>query len=59
MKVLNCLCKQCRSRRGKHALYQQQFRKARRKANERLRFALVSRSYDVDIPEKARGEYAA
>ena len=59
MKVLNCLCKQCRRRRGKHALYQQQFRKARRKANEQLRLALVYRSYDVDIPVKTRGEYAA
>jgi len=59
MKVLNCLCKQCRRRRGKHALYQQQFRKARRKANEQLRLALVSQSYDVDIPVKTRGEYAA
>lgn len=59
MKVLNCLCYQCRRARNRHAHYRQQFRKVRRQTAARLRLALTRGEYDVDVPEKAKGERAA
>jgi hypothetical protein len=59
MKVLNCNCKQCKHARGRRILYVLQRRKVRRLMQRKLQYAVVHRNYEVDLPVKHHGVYAA
>ncbi len=59
MKPLNCMCAQCKAARKRKALYLVEVRKARRITKAALSRALKQQEYDIDVPTKTRGKYAA
>jgi hypothetical protein len=59
MKPLNCMCAQCKASRRRKALYLVEVRKARRVTRAAMQRALRQREYDIDVPTKTRGKYAA
>lgn len=59
MKVLNCNCKQCKYAKKRHNEYLLQIRKVRRVMQQKLRYAVSRKDFDIDLPEKHRGTFAA
>ena len=59
MKPLNCMCVQCKAMRRRKALYMVVMRRARRTAKAAIQRALRRRDYDIDMPVKVKGIYAA
>lgn len=59
MKILNCMCFQCKTHRAKHGMYLQQRRKARRVLRGKLKYATQHNDFDVELPTKYKGLYAS